>query len=725
VVRTDAFLKVTGQAKYVDDLRAPGTLYVQTVRCPYPRAAILGIDATKALAAPGVVCVLTAKDIPGDPRAGPKDKPVLAAEEAKHAGDGVALVAADTRARAEAAAKLVRVKYRRMKSVHTASEALASNAPAVHEGGNIAFSHIIKKGDTDAGFAGSDRIIEREYSTQRAMHGAIEPDGALVVPENGGLKVYCPGKAPFATRKAIAGSLGLRESEVRLIQPAIGGAFGGKYVDANLIASRLGAVALYTGRPCKTTWSREEVCLEGSKRHPFALKYKAGVMDDGSINALRVSGYADAGAYASVSKAVIWRAAAEAAGPYEIPNVLIEMRAVYTNNVYSDGVRGFGSPQVDFASESFMNEIAEILGMPPLEFRRKNILRDGGISATGQKLDEVNVGACLEKLEEVFCSLEKPVPSSPGKLAGRGISCIFRGEARGAAGGDRDGSAVDINLCRDGSVNVCCGIAEMGQGGYDAVSRIVSDTLGAPIEDVRMSAFDSDYVSDGGPTTGSRGTITFGNAAYMACLDLAGKMKEACSAAGLCYDDMSFREAAGILGARSADLVGRGRFVLPETAWDFENSRGDAYASYNYAACGADVEIDPKSGEVKVTRLAAIHDLGRMINCEAVKGQIAGGAAMALGLSLMEDFPITDGVPEAKNFDRYRIPCADDICDVMAIPITPRPGPNPLGVKGVGEPSAAAVAPAIISAINDALGVKIRDLPATPEKILAAMEARK
>ena len=725
MVRTDAFLKVTGQAKYVDDLRVPGTLYVQTVRCPYPRAEILGIDAKKALSASGVVCVLTAKDIPGNLLAGSKDKPVLAAKEAKHAGDGVALVAAETRAKAEAAAKLVRVKYKRMKSVHTVTEALATEAPAVHEGGNLAFSHIIKKGDTDAGFAGSDRIIEREYSTQRVMHGALEPDGALAVPENGGLTVYCPGKAPFVTRKAIAISLGLRESDVRLIQPATGGAFGGKLADINLIASRLGAAALITGRPCKTTWSREEVFLEGSKRHPFAFKYKAGVMDDGTINALCVSGYADAGAYASASKAVVWRAAVEAAGPYDIPNVRIEMHAVYTNNVYSDGVRGFGSPQVDFASESFMNEIAEVLGIPPLEFRRKNMLRDGGISATGQMLEEVNAGACLEKLEEVFCSLEKPAPSSPGKLTGRGISCIFRGEARGSAGGDRDGSAVHLNLCRDGSINVFCGIAEMGQGGYDAVSKIVSDTLGAPQEDVRMSAFDSDYVPDGGPTTGSRGTITFGNAAYMACLDLVCKMRKASSEAGLSYDDMSFSEAAGVLGARSADLAGRGYFELPETAWDFENCRGNAYASYNYAACGADVEVDPKSGEVKVTRLAAIHDLGRIINCEEVKGQIVGGASMALGLSIMEDFPIIDGIPAVRNFDRYRMPNAGDMRGIMAIPITPRSGSNPLGVKGIGEPSSAAVAPAIISAVNDALGIKIRDLPATPEKTLAAMEARK
>ena len=725
MTRTEAFLKVTGQAKYVDDLRVPGTLYVQAVRCPYPRAEILSIDAKKALAMSGVVCVLTAKDIQGDLLAGPKDKPVLAAKEAKHAGDGVALVAAETREKAEAAAKLVLVKYKRVKSVHTVSEALARNAPAVHEGGNLAFSHTINKGDTDVGFARSDRIIEREYSTQRAMHAAIEPDGALVVPESGGLKVYCPGKDPFATRKAIAKSLGLRECEVRLIQPVIGGAFGGKYTDINLIASRLGAAALYTGRPCKTTWSREEVFLEGSKRHPFSLKYKAGVMDDGTINALYICGYADAGAYASVSKAVIWRAAAEAAGPYDIPNVRIEMHAVYTNNVYSDGVRGFGSPQVDFASESFMNEIAELQGIPPLEFRRKNILRDGGISATGQRLEEVNAGACLEKLEEVFYSFEKPIPSAPVKLAGRGISCIFRGEARGAAGGDRDGATVHIKLCRDGSINVCCGIAEMGQGGYKAVSKIIADTLGVTIEDVRMSAFDSDYVPDGGPTAGSRGTITFGNAAYMACLDLVGKMKEACSEAGLCYDEISFREAADILGVRSADLEGRGYFELPETAWDFENSSGDAYTSYNYAAFGADVEVDPKSGEVKVTRLVAIHDLGRMINCEEVKGQIAGGASMAVGLSLMEDFPITGGIPTAKSFDRYRIPGAGDICDIMAIPITPRPGPNPLGVKGIGEPATAVVAPAIISAINDALGIKIRDLPATPEKILAALEARK
>jgi len=739
LIRKDAFSKVTGQAKYVDDLRLPGTLYVQAVRCPHPHARIMKIDADKAKAASGVVCVLTAADVRGV-LAGPNDKPVLAADEAKHPGEGVALVVAETRAKAVAAAKLVRIEYESLASVHTIEESLAEEAPLVHKDGNIAFTHLIEKGDIDFGFAMADLIIEREYNTQRAMHGAIEPDGALVVPENKGLVVYCPGKDPFATRKAVAKACGLSENEVRLIQPATGGAFGGKFVDVNLIASRLAVAALYTGRPCKTTWSREEVLEEGSKRHPFTLKYRAGVRKDGKICAMDILGYADAGAYITSSRGVVWRAAVEAAGPYNIENVRVRMHAVFTNNVCSDGVRGFGSPQVDFASESLINELAEILGMSPLEFRRKNILRDGNKTATSQTLEEVNLSECLDKLEEVFHPDEKPA-SSQGKLCGRGMSCIFRGEARGAAAGSEDGSIVEINLNRDGGVDISCGIAEMGQGGYNAVMQIVSGALGVPIEDVRMVSFDTDHVPDGGPTTGSRGTITFGNAAFAACKDLVCKMKLAVSAAkGVSPEKLelidgvfctaagdtkiSFKEAAIICRGHTAGLSGRAYWSLPETNWDFENNKGYTYSSYNYAACGADVEVDSATGKVKLLGLVAVHDVGRIINEEEIKGQITGGACMALGLSLMEDVPIEDGLPTVHNFDGYHIPSAKDIGNIQAIPLTPRPGANPLGVKGIGEPSTAVAAPAIISAINNALGIKIRSLPATPEKILKAMEGR-
>ena len=699
MIRKDAFSKVTGNAKYVDDLRVSGTLYVQAVRCPHPHAKILKIDAEKARAMPGVVCVLTASDVKGE-LAGHNDKPVLVDKIAKHIGDGVALVVAETRAEAEAGAEKVDVEYEVLKSVHTVFEALASGAPKVHEDGNIACSHLIEKGDIDAGFAMSDIIFEREYSTQRVMHGAIEPDGALVVPENGGLTVYCPGKAPFATRDAVAKACGLQENEVRLKQPVIGGAFGGKYVDTNLIASRLAVAALITGRPCKTTWTREEVGIEGSKRHPFSFKHKVGVNKDGKINAIDIEGFADAGAYASVSKAVIWRAAVEAAGPYDIDNVRIKMYAVFTNNVYSDGVRGFGSPQVDFASESLMNELAENLGMGAIELRRKNIMKDGDKTATSQRLDEVNLDKCIDKLEEVFLSGPPPIPSSSDKVVGRGISCIFRGEARGAASGNVDGATVHINLNKDGSVNVLCGIAEMGQGGHNVVMQIVSETLEIPPEKVHVKTLDTYCVPDGGPTTGSRGTITFGNAAYAACQDLIKKKA-------------------------SGDFEGSAYWSLPETNWDFENNRGDTYSSYNYAAYGADIEADPSTGEVKLLKLVAIHDVGRMINEEETKGQIAGGASMALGYSLMEDIPIEDGKPTARNFDRYHIPTSIDMCEVTAIPITPRPGSNPLGVKGIGEPSSAAAAPAIINAINNALNIKIRNLPATPARILKELEAQR
>jgi len=739
-MRHDAYAKVTGQAKYVDDLRVDGTLYVQAVRCPHPHAKIISIDIGGAKDAPGVICVLTAADVQGQ-LAGKNDKPVLVSKEAKHPGEGVALVVAETRAQAEAATELVKVKYKTLESVHTVKEALFSNAPLVHKDGNIAATHLVEKGDIENGFKKSDLIIEREYNTQRVVHAAIEPDGVLAVPENGGLTVYGPGKAPFLTRKAIAKACGLRENEVRLIQPVCGGAFGGKFVDINLIASRLAVAALRTGRPCKTTWSREEVFEEGSKRHPFTLKYKVGLKTDGKINAIDIQGFADAGAYATVSKAVIWRAAVEAAGPYKIDNVRIEMKAVFTNNVYSDGVRGFGSPQVDFACESVMNELAEILKIPPIEFRRINKLDDGDKTATSQILEEVNLGACLDKLEQIFDPDEKlKKPSDKTKLIGRGISSIFRGETRGAAGGDVDGSTVQINMNRDGSLNLIAGLAEMGQGTNNALIQIVSEATGLPMEDIRISALDTDYTPDGGPTTGSRGLITFGNAAWSACQGLIYKMKVALAAEkniefeNLTFKkgrfkskdkevSLSFKEAAAICDRQTADLGSRAYWSLPKAGWDHENNSGDTYPSYNYAACGADVEVDTITGNVRILKLVSIHDVGKIINEEEVKGQILGGISMALGYSLSEDVPVKDGVLDVKNFDRYIIPRAGDMANTEAIPIEPRPGQNPLGVKGVGEPASAAIAPAIISAINNAADIKIRDLPATPEKILEAIEA--
>jgi CO/xanthine dehydrogenase Mo-binding subunit len=714
-------------------------LYVQTVRCPYPHARIINIDSTEALKLKGVAAVFTAKDVIGRNNL-PNDKPVLAGDVVKCTGDGVAVVAAETKALAIKAARLVRIECEALPAVFTPEEALEPGAPVLHGDTNLAITHRTVKGDIAAGFQEADVIIEREYSTQRAMHAAIEPDGAVVVPEADGITVYCPGKGPFNVKRAVAAACGLSENKVRLIQPAIGGAFGGKDCDINVIASRAAMAAMITGRPCKMTWSREEVLLEGSKRHPFKLNYKIGAKKDGHITAIEINGLADVGAYITKSKATVWRATVEATGPYNIENVSTTIKGVYTNNVYSDAVRGFGSPQVDFASESLMNELAKELGLDPLEIRRINAYREGSVTATSQKLKSVNLIECLDKLEEVFPVHEKPYASQPGKVRGRGISCIFRGEANGAGVTTLDAAAVNLHIERDGSIAVLTGIAEMGQGGSNVVLQMVGKVLGVSIDRMRISPLDTAYLPDSGATVGSRGTITSGNAAVVAAEDAKKRIAAIVSEAwGVSPEDLTFKDnsiftvdqekrisfpdAVALCYTKLPGVFGYGWWSLPPVWWDFNKNSGDTYASFNYGACGAEVEIDLASGKVEIVDLAAIHDVGRVLNEPEVKGQIAGGASMALGFTLTEEAVIQKGQVKTLNFDGYLLPTTLDFKNFRPIPLEPeRAGVNPLGVKGVGESSTATLAPAVINAIENALGVRIRKLPADLESVFAAIQ---
>lgn len=739
VDRQDAYGKITGKARYVDDLKFPGMLYVQTVRCPLAHARIKNIDSSEALKLKGVVKVLTAKDVFGRNHL-PNDKPVLVDDVVRCTGDGVAVVVAETKALAVKAAKLVRIECEELPAVFTPEEALEPGAPALHGDSNLALTHKTVKGDIKAGFREADVILEREYSTQRAMHAAIEPDGAVVVPEADGITVYCPGKGPFNVKRAVAASCGLSENKVRLIQPAIGGAFGGKDCDINVIASRAAMAAMITGRPCKMTWTREEVLLEGSKRHPFHLKYKIGAKNDGRITAIEINGLADVGSYITKSKATIWRATVEATGPYNIENVSTTIAGVYTNNVYSDAVRGFGSPQVDFASESLMNELAAELGMSPLEIRRVNAYREGSVTATSQKLKSVNLIECLDKLEEVFPVHEKPSEAQPGKVRGRGVSCIFRGEANGAGVTTLDAAAVNIHVERDGSVTVLTGIAEMGQGGSNIVLQMVSNVLGIGIENLRVSPLDTAYLPDSGATVGSRGTITSGNAAVVAAEDAKKRIaKVVAETWGVAPEDLifqndsiftgdkekllSFPDAVTLCYTKLPGVFGYGWWSLPPVWWDFDRNCGDTYASFNYGACGAEVEIDLTSGKVEIIDLVAIHDVGRILNEPEVKAQIAGGASMALGFTLTEEVEIRSGQVKTLNFDGYLLPTTLDFKNFRPLPLEPKqPGGNPLGVKGIGESSTATLAPAVINAIENALGVRIRQLPATLERVFEAVK---
>lgn len=738
VSRVDTLEKVCGTARYADDLYFSGMLFAQTVHCPHAHAEIVSIDPRRALACPGVVGVYTAKDVPGINQL-PQDKPMLARSVAKYVGDGVAVVAAETQEAARRGAELVEVRYKVLKAVLSPEDALEKGAVQVHESGNYACAHTVKKGDLKRGFAEADVILERTYRTQRIAHSAIEPDVAVVVPENGGLTIYAPCKGPYNCKKAIARTCGLTQNKVRLIQPAIGGSFGGKDIDTVVVATRAAVVALATGRPCKMRWSREEVMEEGSKRHPFTLTYKIGAKRDGKITALQIDGLVDVGAYLTRSLATIWRGAVEAGGPYQIDNLRTHIQGVYTNQVMCDAVRGFGSPQVDFASESMMNELAEELGINPLEIRRKNCFRNGSITATGQTLQDVSLPECLDKLEEYFPDWNNMGKIVDGKVRGFGFACLHRGESYGAASKDRDVCSVDARVHADGSVSILTSISEVGQGNHTVQAAIAAETLGIGIDRVHVQPVDTAFVPDSGVTAGSRGTISGGSAVLYAATELKDRLarlageKLGVDPHLLRFHDnnldlgagtetlMSFDEAVALCFDQAESDFAHGIWVAPKTTWDFEAAQGHTYYSFSYGAAAAEIEVDMTSGKINVKRLVSLHDVGKILNYEEASGQIAGGAAMALGYSLTEE---TSG--EAANFDRYLLPTSMDIIGMEAIPLEIAPdGTNPLGVHGVGEASTALVAPCIANALDNALGIRLRSLPFTLEKVRAAIDTLK
>jgi len=736
--RIDTLAKVTGAAVYADDIRMPGMIYAATVHSSISYGRIRSIDPAEAAKIPGFLGIFTSRDIPGE-NCKPHDKPVLADGIVRSKGDGIAIVAAETMKAARKAASLVKVEYEEWKGIFDPESSLKHGARLLYEDGNTACEHKVTKGDVTDGFREADIVLERRYETNCIQHSAIENDSALAVPDQNGITIYCPCKFPYNIKKSLAAILNMDQSRVRVIQPAVGGSFGGKDIDTILAAARASVASLRFGRPCRMTWTREECICEGSKRHPFILYYKAGIKKDGRITALEIHGVADAGAYRTRSLAVIWRAAVEASGPYEIPNVLIHIQASYTNNVFADSVRGFGSPQVDFATESMMDELSELAGLSPLEFRRRNIVKEGSAAGTGQILTQVSIGECLDKLEETF-PLKEPETMPDGRIRSRGIACLFRGESYGAASKDKDVATVDLHVQPDGSVNVLGSISEVGQGTHSVMTHVCSQILGIPDEQVVMNPVDTAYVPDCGATAGSRGTITGGNAAALAAEKMrdliaktAAEAKHIDSGKILFHDGslfegserlMTFREAASLCFSEGVNMETSGEWKAPDTDWNFESGQGKTYYSFSYGAAGAEIEVDPVTGKVDVTDLVCLHDIGRIMNLPEAKGQINGGVVMALGQTLFENDNAKEGVMPCSNFDGYLLPTSMDLKRIRAVPLEIKPAENALGVHGVGEASTALVAPAVANALYRASGVRMRTLPFSLERVRKAFAER-
>jgi len=746
--RIDAYEKVTGRLRFGADLKYPGMLYGKQLHAAYPHARILSLDTAAAEALSGVAAVVTAADIPGQPTIGGivQDQYVLAGDKTRYHGDVVAVVAAEDAETAEQAVRLIKVEYEPLPVIDGIEAALACRGEPVHGASpdNVTpdSAKIVRKGDIAAGFAEADLILERDYSTQFVEHAYIEPEAVVAVPGPRERQITVNGsiQAPFNVRRSLSRVLNIPQNKATVIQQAIGGTFGGKLDTMEVLAVRAALLALKSGRPVRLVQEREESIRESHKRHPFKMHYKVGAKQDGRVTAMQVSILSDAGAYTSMTPSVNARGVVQGCGPYHIPNVWMDAKGLYTNNPYTGSMRGFGSPQVVFGVESLMTELAGELGISPYEIRRINALRTNDRSTTDQLLDKHTVSV-QEVMDKAAAALdfhnkwqEYNQPQTGNKRRGVGLALSMRGVSLGPEGLDV-GRAV-IQVVEDGSVVVSTGLTEQGQGLRTVLSQIAAEALGVGVERIYYPDTDTCRCPDSGPTEASRGTTMGGGACQDAGLKLNRIICEAVAKEyGVAADQvtlanevvgwpggrMSFDRAVRLCAERGVTLMVVGEYIAPEIVWH-EEGYGEAYFTYVYACQAAEVEVDLGTGKVGVIRAAAAHDVGRAVNPGNVEGQICGGFAMAAGFALLEDLGLEGAVARHANFDEYLIPTSLDVGDITALIVENPDAAGPYGAKCIGEAATELGAPAIVSAIAQATGRRVRDLPASLEKVLLGHE---
>ncbi len=739
--RNDAVAKVTGRTKYADDLKFPNMLHAAPVYADAVHARLLAVHTEEAASAEGVVRVLTARDVPGENRFGQivRDFRVFADDKIRYHGDVVALVVARTRDQAISAAQRVRVDLEMLPPVFDPEEALAEGAPLVHEdhGTNVINTHRVRRGDVQEGFAASDLVLEETFETPFVEHAYMETEVAVCqVRHDGVVEVYGSMQHPFSTRRFVAALLGSPLSGVEVIGTPMGGGFGGKDDTAAIVCARAALAARLTGHPVKLMYRRDWSIRESYKRHPYRVYYKMGLTRDGLIRAVQCRIFADGGAYCSVTPWVTWRSTVQCCGPYDVPNVHCDTVGVYTNNVVTGAMRGFGSPQMNFVVDSMIEIAAGRLGLPALELRRKNMVKQGSVTITGQRLDDhtVAMGQVLDAVLKDFNYEAKLSRCTQGKgdaeeQYGVGLAMSYRGVSLGAEGVDF--CAAMINVQADGSVLVETGIHENGQGAESAMVLLTARELGLTKDRIRYRRSSTSVIPDSGTTVASRGTIMGGGAVVLAAKELREKMAGVAAAMMHCAPDrivfrderllaggnggsVSFNETVTEMFRRKVFPHAFGVFQAPNVDWDEENGQGKAYFTWVYGCQAVELTVNRATGKVKLLNAIAAHDVGKAVNREMLEGQFFGGMAMGIGYALHEELVLREGKILNTNLNTYRIPRSLDMPEMRAI-IVENPDPNsPSGAKSIGEPVNELMGPAVANAIFNATGVRHHRLPIHP-----------
>lgn len=740
VVRKDGVAKITGGHEYGADHNPDGAAYAAAVWSRHPYAEVISVDTSAAESADGVVAVLTADDVPGRNSFGIiiPHQPVLvsAGERVRSISDVLALVVAESEHAARAAAAAVEVEYALLEGVFSPQAALAPDAPILHpprpgeEPSNVMYGTHVEKGDVEAGFAEADAVVEGTFRTPFIEHAYLEPEaGVAAVDETGGVTVWMASQAVTHHQRDLAAVLGLPPEKVRMVHLSPGGGFGARN-DMSL-HPYLGLAALKVGRPVKMVLTRAESLRSHTKRHAMQHTVRLGASRDGRLLALTCEIVADTGAYSSAGIPVLDQATLFATGPYDVPNARIKGLSVYTNNVACGAMRGFGIPQSAFAIESLVDELAVELGIDPIAIRRMNGLRPGSSTVTGQVL--VDSVPFVETLEQVETAMERAKaslpPPAPGCERGFGVASCYKNVGLGL--GLPEATGVGIDLTPDGRVRVRIGGAELGQGAETAMAQIAAQALGIPYALIDVLGCDTARTPDGGITSASRTTFMSGNAVVEAAPLFLEQLQ-----AALSCEASTVEPADGALDEETLRVLGRrlhdaGRSISIEHVYDpaptfalEADGEGERvkFLSFSYATQAAIVDVDPGTGEVHIRGIIAAHDVGRTIHPHGAQGQIEGSCLMGAGYALSEEFVLDEGCLATDTLAKVGVPTIADAPPVEVYLIEEPEPQGPFGAKGIAEAAAIPTAPAVLNAIRDALGVRICQLPATPDRVIAAMQ---
>ena len=751
VPKVDGILKATGKAVYGADFSLPGMLHGKVLRSTVPHGKILNIDTSKALKIPGVRAIITGKDFPWGLKYGftaiTRDQTPLAQDKVRYIGDEVAAVAAVDEDTAEEAIDLIEVEYEDLPAVFDPFEAMKEDAPKIHDHAknNISSEQHLSMGDVEKGFQESDHIREDEFTTQAIKHGFLEPHASVGLWDSSGKATLWGNKqSPYIVYRKLAMALGLPPSKVRVIQTYIGGGFGSARSDPFALDYCSLILSKKTGKPVKFIYTMEDVLVMGEMRHPYYLKTKTGITKDGFLKAIQVHALADGGAYSTIGPVSIALPAFLVDIPYAVPNIKYDGYRVYTNKGFCGSLRGHCIAQLRWALGQQLDMVCNDLGLDIAEVSKKNAIHPGDETPSGYKITSCAFTECVEKASEAGGWKEKKGKLPPFRGIGMGTSAFITG----ARLSGHNSSSCVVKMNEDGTASVVTGATDIGQGSCTIIAQIVAEVLGLPFEDILINAgIDTDFTPIDPGTYGSRVSFYSGNAAKIAAEDAKTQLAEVATRIFngspdeiLFKDRMVFpkgnpdkgwkldaliRYANHKMGKENKSIIGRGSYDSGINFIDFKTGKGNISPTYTFAADVVELEVDPETGKVTILNAVGAHDIGKALNPILCSGQLDGAWVQAEGQIFFEELfrDKDDGHVLNPSFKDYKMPTSMDIPQknkhIFIESIDPE---GPFGAKEVGEGSSVAIFPAIGNAIYDAIGVRITDLPITPQKVLNAIK---